>query len=148
MDRNQKPEQSLFIKLWRLTGWVWVGLVVFFTVGSNLPIDIIVVNEASKFEFYSEEEFRPLVKGTSLGHIGAYALLMWWFAQLKHRNQYLRVAVMFLIMGMGLELLQGLIPYRSLSVSDMIANSGGTMFGWMFALVHPQICFPDESLPV
>ena len=77
MDRNQKPEQSLFIKLWRLTGWVWVGLVVFFTVGSNLPIDIIVVNEASKFEFYSEEEFkakRPLVKGTSLGHIGAYAL--------------------------------------------------------------------------
>jgi len=114
-----------------------------------LPTTVVIINEAGKVEFYSEEEIeaeRPWVKATSLGHLSAYALLMWWFAQLRHRNRYFRVAVLFLLMGAGLELLQGFIPDRSLSATDMIANFGGTMFGWLFALIHPQVCFSGESL--
>ena len=149
MGENQKPEQSLFVRLWKLTGWIWVGLVVFLTVGPNLPTTVIIANEAGKLEFYSEEEIeleRPWVRATSLGHIGAYTLLMWWFAQLRHRKQYLRVAVLFLLMGTGLELVQGFIPVRSLSATDMIANFGGTIFGWLLALMHSQICFSGQSL--
>ena len=146
---NQKPEQSLFVRFWKLAGWIWVGLVVSFTVGPRLPTTVIIINEAGKIDFYSGEEVRverPWVRATSLGHISAYALLMWWFAQLRHRKQYLRVAVLFLLMGAGLELLQGVIPHRSSSATDMMANFGGTIFGWLLALMHSQICFSGQSL--
>lgn len=146
MNINKKLEQALFVKIWRWAGWIWIGLVSILTLSATLPVVIIVTNESLNISFYSKEEAKTKnlpINAVSLAHMSAYGLLMWWFAQLKHRNQYLRVAILFLIMGIGLELLQGMIPSRNLSMMDVISNCGGTMFGWGFALVHSQICLSD-----
>jgi VanZ family protein len=73
--------------------------------------------------------------GDKLGHFAAYGLLMFWFCQLygasKTRILY---AAGFVIMGIGLELLQGELSYRTYELFDMYANALGVLLGWAGAL--------------
>ena len=57
-----------------------------------------------------------------LGHLAAYGVLMFWFAQLYARR--MPWAAAFVAMGVVLEFLQGWLGYRSFEVLDMLANSG------------------------
>jgi VanZ family protein len=70
-----------------------------------------------------------------LGHFAAYGLLMFWFCQL-YRDRKTRVAYAagFVIMGVGLEYLQGQLGYRTYEVFDMYANTIGVLLGWAAAL--------------
>lgn len=75
-----------------------------------------------------------------LGHFLAYGLLMFWFCQLyRVRTARLLHAVLFLLMGVGLEFIQGATGYRRYDVLDMYANSIGVLLGWALALITPRI---------
>jgi VanZ family protein len=69
--------------------------------------------------------------GDKLGHFGAYGLLMLWFSLLYPRLRY-RVwyAIGFIAMGVGLEVVQGHLGYRTYDTVDMAANTIGVLLGW------------------
>ena len=80
--------------------------------------------------------------GDKLGHFGAYGLLMLWFSLLysglRPRAGY---AVGFIAMGIGLEILQGHLGYRTYDVIDMAANTIGVLLGWGAALLLKKPVF-------
>jgi len=77
-----------------------------------------------------------LEQGDKLGHFAAYAALMFWFSQLYARR--LALAAAFVAMGIGLELAQGALGYRSLDPLDAAANAAGVAAGWVLALLLPR----------
>lgn len=69
--------------------------------------------------------------GDKLGHFLAYMTLMVWFGQLYVRRiQLIFLAVLFVVLGVGLEVLQGLGGHRFFELADMVANSLGVIVGW------------------
>lgn len=67
-------------------------------------------------------------------HVGAYCLLMVWFAGLYPRRLYLMIAAGLLGLGIGLDLLQGLTQTRSLEFLDIVADFVGIMIGLALAV--------------
>jgi VanZ family protein len=100
-------------------GWGWAAAIVWLSLTPSLPqVDV--------------------AHGDKLGHLGSYALLMFWFAHLYvSRSARLGHAVAFTAMGIGLEFLQGGLGYRSYDVFDMVANATGVMLGWAAAIAVP-----------
>jgi VanZ family protein len=69
-----------------------------------------------------------------LFHVGAYALLMLWFASIYlPGRRWAKTAVCLVIMGTALEGIQGLSGYRSFELLDMGANTAGVIIGWLLA---------------
>lgn len=67
------------------------------------------------------------------GHLAAYGLLMFWFCSLYLRGKTrLLYGVAFVVMGVGLEVIQGILGFRTYDVLDMVANSAGVALGWLF----------------
>src|SRR2546430_4462348 len=98
-------------RIWFLLGW---GMVVTVVVLSLIPLDVDLGNNRDK-----------------LAHFAAYGGLSFWFGMLVDgRGRQLGVALAFAAMGVGLEFLQGLTPYRSFDPFDMIANAIGAALGW------------------
>ncbi|MFK8016617.1 MAG: VanZ family protein [Gammaproteobacteria bacterium] len=64
------------------------------------------------------------------GHIIAYFVLMFWFSGLWPRAAQWRLAVVFVLMGVGLEFVQGFIPSRFSDTLDMLANTLGVVVAW------------------
>lgn len=92
-------------RLWLLIGWLLVLVVVYLSLTPKPP---------------------QLGLGSDkYGHFLAYACLAGWFSQLYHgRTRYLWAAGLFL-MGVSLEILQGLGQVRTYDVNDMLANGIG-----------------------
>lgn len=65
---------------------------------------------------------------------------MLWFCQL-YQARKIRVvhALIFVVMGVGLEFVQGTMGYRRYDVLDMYANTLGVLLGWALALAFPRI---------
>ena len=78
--------------------------------------------------------------GDKLGHLFAYGVLMFWFAQLYARR--LGYAAGFIAMGVALEVLQRGLGYRSLEALDMLANTAGVLLGWGAARLGRTRLFP------
>ena len=75
-----------------------------------------------------------------LGHFAAYGLLMFWFCQLYlARKARIAYAVLFALLGIGLEYVQGALGFRTYEVFDMYANTLGVLLGWALALITPRI---------
>lgn len=74
-------------------------------------------------------------EGDKLGHILAYAVLMFWFCQL-HAARHIRLAyaIAFLALGIGLEFVQGALGYRTFETWDMLADAAGIGGGWLVAI--------------
>ena len=69
-----------------------------------------------------------------LGHMLAYATLMFWFAQIYSRGRTrLLIAAGLALMGVALEIAQGFTGYRSFEYADMAANTVGVAIGWVMA---------------
>ena len=100
-----------FEKVWLTLGFGFVALVFYLSLTPDLP-DTGVPN------------------GMKIGHVLAYAWLMFWFAQI-YRSPALRYVFgfVFCAMGIGLEYVQGLTDYRGFEYSDMLINSGGVALG-------------------
>lgn len=106
--------QLRFLKFWLSIGWIFVGLVILFSLIPSPPTTL---------------EFKGADK---LLHLFTYMAIMLWFGLIYlpgKRYQFLGIA--FIIMGVMLEFTQGLIGYRSLEYFDMIANSFGVFLGWL-----------------
>ena len=107
-------------RLWLVAGWVGVIGVVVLSLIPPPPAILGVENE------------------DKLGHLLAYGLLMWWFAQdvLAARRRS-GVALALIALGVALEFLQGWGGLRTFSVADMVADAAGVAVGW--ALAPPRL---------
>lgn len=72
--------------------------------------------------------------GDKIGHLLAYASLTGWFSQLYARfSMQLWIFLAFVIMGVGLEIIQGMGGVRMFEYADMLANTLGAVLGWVLS---------------
>ena len=104
-----------YFNLWLGVGWSLVLIVCYLSLVSNPPgIDI---------------ELKYIDK---LGHFFAYFILMSWFSQLYQASpSRLFYVLLFIVMGIILEVLQGLGGIRFFEYYDMLANSLGVVLAWL-----------------
>jgi len=100
--------------IWLALGWFWVAVVFYISLTPHPP-EPVSFDGADKLE-----------------HLLAYCFLMLWFCQLSGFKR-IRLALAFVAMGVGLEVLQGMTGYRFFEYADMLANSTGVLFGWVSA---------------
>ena len=77
----------------------------------------------------------PVSPGISVSdkvlHFAGYFILMGWFMLIFHQARAKLVcAVLFILMGVGLEYLQGMGGIRHYEVNDMLANGLGVLGAW------------------
>ena len=105
-------------------GWVIVATIIWLSV-TPAPIDIGVK------------------AGDKLGHLGAYAWVMFWFAQVYHRlRTRLAYGIGFVAMGVALEFVQLGLGYRTFEVMDMVADALGVISGWGLAILLDPMLRP------
>ena len=68
-----------------------------------------------------------------LAHSLIYSVLMAWFAVAATSHLWVRIALWIFALGAGLECCQVIIPYRTGSIGDVIANSAGILLGAIIA---------------
>ncbi|WP_257385850.1 VanZ family protein [Tahibacter caeni] len=72
--------------------------------------------------------------GDKIAHLAAFAFLMLWYAQIYALpSERLRCALGLIGFGLGIELLQSLVPYRSADVWDLVADAAGVGLGLLLA---------------
>jgi len=103
-------------------GWGWVGAIVWLSLTPAAPRVI------------------DFAAGDKLGHLLAYGLLMFWFAQLYLTRVF--YAAGFIAMGIALEFAQGWLGYRAFELVDMAANALGVAAGWAAARSLPRVLPP------
>src|SRR5438046_4145168 len=107
------PIQAAAVRrVWRTVGFGLIALVIWLSLTPQ-PIEI------------------PVENGDKLGHVAAYATLMFWFAQLDTRHRMrLAYAIGFVMLGVALEFAQRLTDYRTFEVADMGADAVGVLSAW------------------
>ncbi len=79
-------------------------------------------------------EVKKFLLNDKLLHVGVYGCLMGWFAQIfRHDLTRLLLAAAFVLMGVGMEYVQSMVPSRQFEVLDMIANTCGIVLAWALA---------------
>jgi len=101
-------------KLWLVAGWLFVIVVIG---GSLMPGNLL-----------------PATSSDKLMHAGSYFLLMIWFGGLYRRAFHPLIGIVLLVLGVGLDLLQGLTATRSLDPRDMVANALGIAGGLVLSM--------------
>lgn len=72
--------------------------------------------------------------GDKILHAGAFAFLMLWYAQIyADGRDRRRLALGLIAFGAAIEVLQGLVPYRSADIWDLLADSVGVAVGALLA---------------
>lgn len=107
-------------KVWLGFGWLWIVLVCYLSLMPHPPEPV---------------SFKGVDK---LEHLLAYAGLMLWFCQVyvTHAAR-ISVLVWLVVLGVGIEILQGMGGYRYFEYADMLANTGGVLIGW--GLAHTRM---------
>ena len=96
-------------RLWLVVGWCMILLVWYLSLTPKPP----------------ELGFRLWDK---LNHFIAYAGLMGWFGQLyQHHRQRIVSALVIIVMGIAIEIFQGLGGQRMFEYRDMLANTLGVL---------------------
>ena len=104
-----------YFKLWLSIGWLMVIAVCYISLTPSPPDLYIEFEHLDKFE-----------------HLISYFILMFWFSQLYKTNKTRLIFVLlFVSMGVVLEILQGLGGVRYFEYYDMLANSFGVVFAWL-----------------
>jgi len=100
-----------YFRAWLGIGWLLVAAVVFLTLTPSPPrIEMLVSDK--------------------LQHGLSYTCLMLWFGQIYQPGRYWRIAAALTLLGMALEVLQGISGLRHFEYLDMLANSIGVLTGW------------------
>ena len=90
----------------------------------------------------------PVMQWDKLQHLAAYTVLMLWFGQLDAGR--LRWSGWLIMLGILLEIVQGLSGYRSFEFADMLANPLGVFIGLGLVRHTPlgrSLAAVDRSLP-
>jgi len=113
-------EPQALRRWWLIAGWFGVASVIVLSLIPPPP-ELLGVENEDKF-----------------GHLAAYGVLMWWFAQdaLAARRRA-GVALGLIALGVALEFVQGWGGLRTFSVADMLADAAGVAMGW--ALAPPRL---------
>lgn len=98
---------------WWLLGAFWVGAVFILCLIPSPPIPL-------HFAFADKYE-----------HMATYTLLMLWFGQL---SRHWLVAAVLILMGVSIELLQGMGGIRMFEWADIAANTFGVVLGSLLLL--------------
>lgn len=61
--------------------------------------------------------------------------------RLESRTRILVVVACAIAYGVGIEVVQGLVPYRYYSPADMVANTLGVALGSLWFLVEPRLAY-------
>ncbi len=116
--------------LWLVFGGLLVFLVIYFSLS---PISIEMMVEPV-FELTPRQG--TVVR--KLGHVIAYAALMFWFARrYKTLAKRRMIAIGLVVSGIALEFVQGWTGYRLFKIGDMAINAAGVAVGW--ALASPRM---------
>ncbi|RMF95145.1 MAG: VanZ family protein [Gammaproteobacteria bacterium] len=67
-------------------------------------------------------------------HLLVFGLLMLWFGGVFRPRTLPAVAAGLLAFGALIEVLQGLLPYRSAEFADLLFDAGGIVLGWALAV--------------
>ena len=111
----ERLSESPVRQAWLLSGWFWIGLVVYLTLTATPPQVDLGLDHADKLE-----------------HLAAYLWLMGWFAPLyPARRPRLTIAAALIAMGITLEFLQQLGGVRYLELADMVANTAGVVTAFL-----------------
>lgn len=102
-------------RLWLAVGWFLIIAVVYGSLMPQVPSVGVYVSD-------------------KVQHSTAYFALTLWFTGLYQRRSHWILALVFLVMGALLELLQALLTTtRAMDYHDLIANSGGIAAGLLVA---------------
>jgi VanZ family protein len=103
--------------VWLAGGWLLISLIVYLSLTPHPP-EPLSFPDADKLE-----------------HGIAYGSLAPWFCQI-YLSTWSRVFVLaaLIVLGVGLEFVQGWTGYRTFDVWDMVANSIGVMLGFLLVL--------------
>ena len=105
-----------YAKLWLTLGWLLVAVIVFLSLWPKPP-------QPLDFE-----------QSDKLYHVIVYMTLMLWFANIyPQRSSQVQLSMGFFVMGVCLELLQGMTEYRTFSYTDMLANGIGILLALYLA---------------
>lgn len=103
--------------LWLTLGWVLVLAVIYLSLTPKPPSpDISQIDK--------------------VGHLLAYAALMGWWSQIDSRH--CRLALLFVLMGLSMEIAQSFTDHRQGDVFDMVANTLGVGLGWLSVRLAPN----------
>lgn len=100
-------------RIWLALGWLWVTIILWLSL-TPIPPQPLTFDYSDKFE-----------------HTLAYLFLMGWFAVVCYGRQRIVSAFGLMIMGVLVEILQGLSGYRFFEFADMIANCSGVLLAWL-----------------
>lgn len=82
----------------------------------------------------------PVEHGDKFGHALAYAMLMYWWAQLSvSTRQRLWLAAGLIGLGIAIEYVQGWTGLRTFDYFDMLADAVGVTFGGVLAAFTPNL---------
>ena len=102
-------------RLWLIIGYLLIGYIFYSSLRPD-PIEI----DVAYFDKYA--------------HTFAYFTVMGWFAQIYHRKQSVWIcAATFTLMGIGIEILQGMGGVRYFDYYDMLANASGVLIAWVLS---------------
>jgi len=105
-----------FLKTWRLIAFVNIGIIIYLSL-TPTPEDIGQIFGLDK-----------------VLHVLAYSFSMFWSNLCYRRKKYIVLfSVGLILMGIILEIAQGMTDYRTMSPYDMIANSVGVFLGLVLA---------------
>ena len=105
-----------FLRLWLSVGWLFVGGIIFLSLIPSPP-------ETLSFQ-----------GGDKLIHLGIYAGMMLWFGFIYlPGGKYMIHGLIFILLGMLLEGIQGILGYRFFDYLDMLSNVVGVIIGWLLS---------------
>jgi VanZ family protein len=105
-----------YLSVWLMLGWGLILSIIYLSLDTHPP-------QIMSFQYVDK-----------LGHTLAYATLMGWFTQFQFSSrQILRNALLFILLGVILEILQGIGGVRYFEYADMAANSSGVVLGWLLS---------------
>ena len=109
---GQTPPGLSLWRFWFTVGMAMVALVVYLSV-ANFHVPQL-----------------PSTFGDKINHCIAYGTLMLWFGQLfqAHRSRIV-VTLLLIVLGMAMEFVQAVLPYRFFDWFDMLANVAGVVLG-------------------
>jgi VanZ family protein len=76
---------------------------------------------------------RILMHSDKVVHLSSYLLLALWFGGVYRPSRYPFVIAGLLALGGGIELIQGMLPYRTMDIFDMLANTIGVCTGMLLS---------------
>lgn len=103
-----------FKALWIFLGWSYVALIIYLS---------LIYNPPRIMEFEQSDKLK---------HMLAYGGMMFYFSQLiENQTLRLRHALIFVLMGALIEVLQGIGGVRSMEFLDAVANATGVGLGYV-----------------